>query len=113
MKQEEIVVDFREMRKLSETWNPRFYPAQFGIQIQNLLNMMLGGNRGFLSGLVKIKGSKSDIKAFAKTLAGEKRYYKAYKKFGLDNAKTFRTKAQLDRAIKNFERVTGIKYPLK
>jgi len=115
MEQEEVVIDFNEMRELKEVWNPRFYPAQFGMQIKNLLNMMVGGKQGFGSGLfpVKVKGSKADLKAFAKTLAGEKRYFREYKKYGLDNPKTFRTKAQLDRAVSNFERVTGVRYPLK
>ena len=43
----------------------------------------------------------------------EAKYLKAMKRYGLDKPETLRTKTQLDRAIKSFERDTGIKWPFK
>ena len=43
----------------------------------------------------------------------ERDYYKVYKKYGLDNPKTYRSKYRLKRAIHDFERKTGMKWPLK
>ena len=60
-----------------------------------------------------VKGNKKQIKAFAKALVHEKDYYKHYKKYGLDDPKTYRSKYRLKLAIKKFERKTGIKWPLE
>ena len=46
-------------------------------------------------------------------IQNEAKYLKAMKRYGLDKPETLKTKAQLDRAIKSFERETGIKWPFK
>ena len=60
-----------------------------------------------------VKGTPREIRAFAKAMIREKDYYKVYKKYGLDNPKTYRSKYRLKRAIYDFERKTGMKWPLK
>jgi len=80
----------------------------FGAQIEWVLKRMFG----LRSGDVKISGTRRQLDSFAKTLSGEKRYMEAYNEFGLGNEKTFQSKWQLDGAIKNFEKATGLKWPL-
>jgi len=58
-----------------------------------------------------IKGKPADVKSLAKTLGHEKKYVEAMSKHGLDNQKTFQTKSRLDKAIKGFEKTTGLKWP--
>lgn len=60
-----------------------------------------------------IKGKRKDVEAFAKTIGKEKSYLDAMKKSGLDDSKTFKSKSSLDRAIKGFEKTTGLKWPFK
>ena len=74
-----------------------------------LLSMMFGGG----AVPVKIRGSQSDVKAFARTLGNEKRYIDAYRKYGLDDPRTYKNKYKLNNSIKNFNKKTGLKWPFK
>jgi len=87
-----------------------FFAQAFGNQVEILLRQMFGQ-----SGLpnVKVKGTAEQIKSFSKSLGSEKRYMDAYQQFGLDNPRTLKSKYELDTAIKDFERSTGITWPLK
>ena len=85
------------------------YIATFGITLKQLLKKMFGGDKV----PILVKGNKKQIKAFAKALVHEKDYYKHYKKYGLNDPKTYRSKYRLKLAIKKFERKTGIKWPLE
>tara|TARA_R100001126_G_C4757247_1_gene115960 strand:+ start:271 stop:603 length:333 start_codon:yes stop_codon:yes gene_type:complete len=89
---------------LSESWL-----AMMGGAIETILGGMFGGT----SIPVKISGTKKQVDSFKSALGNEARYLKAMKRYGLDKPETLRTKAQLDRAIKSFERDTGIKWPFK
>lgn len=82
---------------------------QMGAGIKELLKAMFGG-----SGLpVSVKGSRDDIKAFARTLGKEKKYIGAYRKFGLNDPRTFKNKFKLNKSIKDFKKKTGLKWPFK
>ena len=81
----------------------------FGTGIKSLLGAMFGGSEI----PVAIKGTKSQVESFANTLDKEKRYMSAWKNYGLDNPKTYKSKAQLDQAISKFERITNLNYPFK
>jgi hypothetical protein len=61
---------------------------------------------------VKIRGTRQQVDAFTKTLAGEKKYMDAFHKYGLNNPKTYETKSFLDKAIDKFQKATGIRWPL-
>lgn len=88
--------------------NERFI-ATFGITLKQLMKKMFGGERV----PILVKGNPRQIKAFAKALVKEKDYYSKYRRYGLNDPKTYRSKYALKRAIAQFERNTGIKWPLK
>jgi len=83
--------------------------ASMGQGIKFLLQQMFGGS----GSPVQVRGSKDDIKAFARTLGKEKKYIDAYRKFGLSSPKTFKNKFKLNKSIKDFTKKTGLKWPFK
>jgi len=100
----EIVIDFTKKDELNEDWS-----AWFGYGIKNLLKRMFGG-----TGLpVSVKGTPSDVRNFATTLGKEKKYLSHAASLGLDNPRTYRSKSELDRAVKKFKRFTGIDWPMR
>lgn len=80
----------------------------FGITLKQLMKKMFGGEQV----PIIVKGSPREIRAFAQALVHEKNYYIVYKKYGLHDPKTYRSKYRLKRAIQDFERKTGLKWPL-
>ena len=110
-KLDNIVVDFAQLRenKLNES-----FLAAFGNWVKLILNRTFGQGKGsFLGPSVKVRGTKAEVAAFAKALGGEKKYIEAIRKHGLDDPKVTSNKAKLDKAVKAFERTTGIKWPFK
>ena len=103
----EIEINFEELKKdqIEES-----FLVMFGTAIKMLLRRMFGEDLYFP---VSIKGSQSEIESFARTMASEKRFIEAYKEYGLNNPITHRNKAQLDVAVNQFERKTGIRWPFK
>ena len=100
----EINLNPSETDMLNESWL-----AMMGGAIQTILTGMFGGK----TIPVRISGTRKQVDSFKSALGNEARYLKAMKRYGLDKPETLRTKAQLDRAIKNFERDTGISWPFK
>ncbi len=100
----EINLNAKAEGTLNESWL-----AMFGGAISILMRGMFGGR----ATPVNVTGTKKQINSFQKALGHEAKYLKAMKRYGLDKPETLRTKAQLDRAIKSFERETGIKWPFK
>jgi hypothetical protein len=100
----EINLNPTEADMLNESWL-----AMMGGAIQTILTGMFGGK----TIPVRISGTRKQVDSFKSALGNEARYLKAMKRYGLDKPETFKTKAQLDRAIKNFERDTGISWPFK
>jgi len=101
-----VKIDFAEIRgnKLNES-----FLMMFGSWIETILGRMFGNN--IIP--VTIKGTKQEISSFANTLGRERRYLESYKKYGLDNPRTYKNKEQLNSSIKKFENATGIKWPFK
>jgi hypothetical protein len=102
-------IDLEELKKneLNENFSRMFAGA-----LELALNHMFGWKtmrnfKGF------IKGKPSDVKSLAKTLGHEKKYIEAVKKHGLDNPATFKQKSVLEKAVKGFEKTTGLKWPFK
>tara|TARA_R100001594_G_C4014235_1_gene257703 strand:+ start:402 stop:719 length:318 start_codon:yes stop_codon:yes gene_type:complete len=62
---------------------------------------------------IKVKGSPAEISSFMGALKREKSYLEAYKKHGLTDPKTLNNKHLLNKAVSNFEKVTGLKWPFK
>ena len=80
----------------------------FGTAVKQIMRTMFGGG-----GIpVSIKGSKSEISAFAKTLARDKKYVKSAAKHGLTDPRVLKDKYKLRKAAAQFKRETGIDYPL-
>jgi hypothetical protein len=44
---------------------------------------------------------------------GERAHMAAATRYGLTDPKTYSSRMKLDRAVRNFERATGVKYPVK
>tara|TARA_R100001129_G_scaffold68935_1_gene47077 strand:- start:3125 stop:3457 length:333 start_codon:yes stop_codon:yes gene_type:complete len=100
----EINLNPTETDMLNESWL-----AMMGGAIQTILTGMFGGK----TIPVRISGTRKQVDSFKSALGNEARYLKSMKRYGLDKPETLKTKAQLDRAIKNFERDTGISWPFK
>ena len=100
----EINLNPSEADLLSESWL-----AMMGGAIETILGGMFGGR----SVPVRISGTRKQVDSFKSALGNEARYLKAMKRYGLDRPETIKTKSALDRAIKNFESDTGIKWPFK
>ena len=81
----------------------------FGWAIKSIMGSMFGGT----SVPVTVKGTQTQVRDFARVLGREKKYLDNYKKFGLDNPQTYRSRFSLDSAVKKFERTTGLKWPFK
>lgn len=91
-------------KTMDESWL-----RMFGNGIKMILNQMFGGAQI----PIKVRGTQSQIDSFTKTLNSEKKYIEAFNKYGLSSEETYASKSELDRAVANFERATGIKYPFK
>jgi len=84
--------------------------AMMGSGIKELLKLMFGGSGAVP---VSVRGSQGDVKSFAKTLGREKRYIDAYRKYGLNDPRTYKNKFKLNNSIKDFKKKTGLKWPFK
>jgi len=105
MKEQEIFDLSAAKGQLNETvyrmygfWIKQFLKHAMGIPVFNL---------------PKIKGTPLQIGSFANTLSKEKKYMEAIKEFGLDDKGTYGHKSKLKKAIREFEKKTGIKWPFK
>ena len=102
----EIVINFEDLR--SKQMNESFL-AMFGGWVEHILKAMFGG----LNIPVKVQGNDREVQAFAAALGREKRYIETAKRYGLDHPTTYKNKAKLAGAAKNFQRETGLKWPFK
>lgn len=80
-----------------------------GANIKYILSRMFAG--GPINATVK--GPSNKVHAFYDTIKRERDFLAQAKRLGLDNPSTYRNKAKLDTSVKNFERETGLKWPLK
>jgi len=62
---------------------------------------------------ISVTGTKPEISSYAKALGNEKAFMTSAKKFGLDDPRTYKSKTKLDKAIKDFEKTTGLVWPFK
>ena len=99
-----VVIDFTQRNSIDESWL-----KMFGEQIKMILKAMFGG----IDIPLRVKGSSSDVRAFVTAMGREKRYIEALRQYGLDNPRTYRSKAELAKSTAEFQRKTGIKWPYK
>ena len=102
-----VVIDLGAHRKgeLNET-----FLGAFGEWIKTMVSWTFGENVFFPS---KIKGTRSEVDSFMKALKNERKYMQSYKRYGLGDERTYKTKHKLDAAVKNFENETKLKWPFK
>ena len=62
---------------------------------------------------VQVSGTESQIRSFARALEGERRYMDSFRRYGLDDPRTYRDRAHLEQAVSGFERTTNLKWPFK
>jgi len=99
----EIVIDLTNDRQpINES-----FLRMFGSAIEALLGRMFGINNFNF----KVRGTRAQIDSFLKAMSKEASYIKAVDKYGLKNASTYSSKSKLERAVKDFERETGISWP--
>jgi len=100
----EIVIDFSEIRgkEINESWL-----HMFGSWTKSILKAMFGD----VALPVRIVGNPSEVESFARALGREKSHLAAMSRFGLDDRRTYQSKANLDVAVRKFENTTGITWP--
>ena len=98
-----ITVDLGVKRRglLTESWL-----AMFGGWVEALVKGMGGGN-------MALRGKRPEVEAFLDTLAREREYANIAAKHGLTDPSVLNNKLQLMKSIENFERETGIIWPIK
>mgnify|MGYP003122078916 CR=1 FL=1 len=101
-----IVIDFYELKanKLDESWL-----GMFGANVKYILKAIFGD----WVPDVKIKGAKSDVKAFINAVNKEKNYMQNFKRYGLDDPRTWKSRYKLDSSVRKFEDTTGLTWPFK
>ena len=86
--------------------------AMFGGAIEMILKSMFGGDTGVSRGFrTAVRGTPSQVASFGDALGKEKKYMETFLKYGLNDPRSFSSKADLNSAIANFERETSIKWP--
>ena len=83
--------------------------GMFGAWIEYALKGLFGG----WSSTPKVIGTASDLNAFKNVFGGEVKYINSVKKYGLDHPSTYKDRALLDKAVKDFEKETNIKWPFR
>jgi len=101
-----IHINFTNETQINES-----FLRMFGTAVQMILGRMFG--QDVYVPPISITGDQRQVETFAKALAGEKRYFDSYVKYGLNDPRTYRNKYELQSAITNFERATNIKWPFK
>ena len=102
-----VVINLNASRE--EKLNESFL-TMFGGAIETLLTQMFG-HTDVVSTVVR--GTPSQIASFGDALSQEKRYMETFLKHGLNDPRSFRTRHELEGAVANFEKETGIKWPFK
>jgi hypothetical protein len=100
----QIHIDLSKPDLLKESWL-----LSFGTVVKLILQQMFGQEVYIPN--ISISGDQSQIDSFVRALAGEKRYFDSYVSHGLNDPRTYRSKYELESAVNQFERDTGIKWP--
>lgn len=99
-----IHIDLSKPNTINESWL-----EMFGSTVKLILQRMFG--QDVYLPKINITGDQYQIESFVRTLASEKRYFDSYVYHGLNDPRTYRSKYELESAVNQFERDTGIKWP--
>ena len=112
-----IIIDLNYMKK--QKINESFL-RMFGGLVQRVLKGMFGDQTPLKEEAqesskppVSIKGTEKEIDSFVKALVGEKKYIESYLDYGIASKQTREKKYHLDGAVENFEKTTGLVWPIK
>lgn len=83
--------------------------TMFGSIIELAIKRMFG----FDIPNISFKGHPTDVQRLVKTLASEKRYIDSYLRLKLNDPEVIQNKFRLEKAIYDFERETGIPWPIR
>lgn len=101
-----IHINFTKSKQLNES-----FLVMFGTAIKMILQRMFG--QDVYVPPMTITGNKQQMETFISALAGEKRYFDSYIRYGLNDPRTYQDRYKLQAAVNDFERNTGIKWPFK
>ena len=104
MKEIKIDLNAAKSSQLNES-----YLRWFGDAIKLLMRRIFGG----VDIPVEVKGTQSQIKSFARALESERRYMDSFRRYGLDDPRTYRDRTHLEQAVSGFENTTKLKWPFK
>ena len=65
------------------------------------------------SSFFSVSGNPKDIQLFMAAISSEKRYMDSFLRHGLNDKSVLNNRYALEKSVSNFERETGIKWPLK
>mgnify|MGYP003133012267 CR=1 FL=1 len=85
------------------------YVKSFAFKVAEILKSMTTGRHSPVS----VTGDESKIKSFAKALGYEERYIRALAESSAGDPNTMNLRHQLEAAIADFEKSTGIKWPVR
>lgn len=103
-------IDLNEVK--GDLLNENMY-TQFGAIVKMWLQTLLGGRPFHTAPKFRISGAKGDINSFMKTIGSQSKYIKAATALGLDDPRTFMNRSKFETALRNFERQTGIRWPVR
>ena len=106
--EDKIIINLEECKMLNETASL----VSLGAKIKQMLFAMFASPGDRLSTFL-VKGNKSDLALFGTALFAEKDYLDSYLKYGLNDPNVLNNRYKLERAVSNFEKDTGIKWPFK
>ena len=98
---EEININFKQINE--------GFLRMFGTWVSTILKAMFGGNSIPLT----VRGTRNQIESFANVLNSEKKYMEAWHQYGLDSPATYQSKFRLNKAVSEFERKSGLKWPFQ
>lgn len=85
------------------------YMKDFAYKVGQILKAMTTGRHAPVS----VTGEADKVKAFARALGYEEKYIKALQESNMSNPDTMSLRHELESAIADFEKSTGIKWPVR
>lgn len=113
MNNEELVPTVVNLNAVKEGKLNESFLTMLGGAIETLLTQMFGHTDVTAPVNAIVRGTPSQIAAFGDTLSREKNYMETFLKHGLNDPRSFNSRHELNSAVANFERETGIKWPFK
>ena len=113
-------IDFTKYKNTKNTLLKESFVAEWAADLKYILSHIL--SPGAIRTLeeedkeekkITIKGDKEDIAAFSNVLGQEKKYALEYMESGLGSPQLSDIKLELEKSIHNFEKTTGLIWPLR